>query len=115
MWFWGSIKVLDRARSLCVNATLVSLLLSGLGLLLCASSALAQMEHPQTDLMQRDVKLKTITLEDMITRGLWTIANEVFDHDEVARLGQAPPEVRPRGMEILLFKPAIGATIRFRW
>jgi hypothetical protein len=111
MRFWGLIKLLDRARNRCVNGPLIRLLPSAFGVFFCASAALAQMEHPQTDLMQRDVKLKTITVEDMINRGLWAIANEVFDGDAVARLGQAPPEVRPRGVEVLLFKPAFGAPL----
>ena len=97
--------------ALCVSAPLVSFAV------LCGSPAplCAQMERPADDLMEKEVNTKIITVADMINRSLWSLAQEVFNHDEVVRLGSAPPDTKKRGVEVLLFTPGVGATVRIHW
>jgi hypothetical protein len=109
-----SVMSVSRYR-LWVTATLAAVALTVGSLLLFPHVARAQLERPQTDLMVKEAQTKVITVGDMVDRGLFSIAREVFDHEATLRIGQGPVETKPRGFEFLIFNPGVGVTVRYRW
>lgn len=73
-------------------------------------------EPPQEDIMQRDIPSKPITLGDMVNRGLFAIAREVFSRNSVSQMHDEDFGAPKRGVQVDLFTPGdAGVTVRYRW
>lgn len=73
-------------------------------------------EPPQEDIMQRDIPSKPITLGDMVNRGLFAIAREVFSRNSVSQMHEEDFGAPKRGVQVDLFTPGdAGVTVRYRW
>ena len=71
---------------------------------------------PLDDMMQPDIPSKPITLGDMIHRGLFAIAREVFSQSSVSQIHGEDLGVPKPGVQVDLFTPGdAGVTVRYRW
>jgi len=99
-----------RRISMCVATSAILACLAGVR---CPAQS---PEPPQEDIMVRDTPSKPITLADMVNRGLFAIAREVFSQNSVSQMHEEDFGAPKRGLQVDLFTPGdAGVTFRYRW